>query len=377
MADRTIAALLLVVVMQGCGSSGVESAPRCTPGATQRCLCSAGVAGVQSCAPVGSWTPCSCLSHHDDAGPGGDDGAARADDGSRADGSEPPDGAPACPVQCTLWGQRCEASNAYAICVPSAARPGCNAWATFPTSCSDKRTCAAGSCSGACRAGELMFVVDVSSSMLDAEKWKITRCTLLSFVGSKESTFKMGLRTFPHSSKDCQVPLPSEIKTYAKSVFDQRLDKPSASSRTPIAAALRGLVPKFGDPDEGQYVVLLTDGSETCDGGGTSAVLDEVRSLRAQSIKTIAIGIGSSANMTLLHTVAREGGTGKALEAADAASLRAALVQVATLVRDCAAPCFDRECGSSCPGACISGGLGVCNAFGNCSYYEPFECKGL
>ncbi len=85
------------------------------------------------------------------------------------------------------------------------------------------------------------------------------------------------------------------------------LAEPSTQGFTPIAKALEDLDQTFGDPNEQQAVILVTDGDETC--ATADDVLAQVVRLRALGIKTFAVAIGAQANGELLSAVARAGGT--------------------------------------------------------------------
>lgn len=62
--------------------------------------------------------------------------------------------------------------------------------------------------------------------------------------------------------------------------FSSQLVTPAAVSSTPLGQALAGLDQSFGDPSQGEFVILLSDGSETC--GATSDAVDQAMLLASR-----------------------------------------------------------------------------------------------
>jgi len=207
--------------------------------------------------------------------------------------------------------------------------------------------------------------------MLDSNKWAYTKSTVIAFSEAYESVIKFGVRTFPDAV--CKASKSTVIALKNSATLKSKLTTPSASAQTPIADALKNIAPQFGDPNEGQYVLLITDGSETCDSKQTSAVLEAVTALRSKSISTIAIGIGTTANMTMLNEVAQKGGTGKAFLATDATKLTAVLKGIFSTIIDCSDTCFGKSCGGKC-GKCTKYSKSFCGPFGMCRCTP--DCSG-
>jgi hypothetical protein len=119
---------------------------------------------------------------------------------------------------------------------------------------------------------------------------------------------------------------------------------------TPVAGALRDAGNEFGAGDRcrGDFILLITDGNETCNGDPLAAA----REVAAKGIRIFVIGFGPSVQGSpRLNQVAQIGGTaqynnGQAFFAANPAGLDAALQAVFGAIQ-CATPCSND---GDCPG---------------------------
>lgn len=225
-------------------------------------------------------------------------------------------------------------------------------------------------------------MVDRSSSMAGS-KWRFVVTTLSSFAARYEGRAAVGVRAFP-GGNGCQVGAASTITVNDVSQAVASLEAPGSAAQTPIAEALRALAPRFGDPSEGQAVVLLTDGDETCADDPDQAVA-EAEVLFRSGVRTYAIGVSNQANPGLLDRIAAAGGTRTRRQANDAASLEQALDDILAELRTCAAPppppdggvgatcTVDAECTS---GSCMSTGpFGIVFPGGYCTQScQPGGC---
>lgn len=108
---------------------------------------------------------------------------------------------------------------------------------------------------------------------------------------------------------------------------------------TPIGATLAGLrgYAPFSDQQHPGYVLLMTDGDETCDGDPAA----ELRWLREnQQVQSFVVGFGSAVNAQSLSSMAQAGGTASATgssyyQADDEASLLQAFQSIASSVVSC------------------------------------------
>ncbi|MBM4320418.1 MAG: VWA domain-containing protein [Deltaproteobacteria bacterium] len=206
---------------------------------------------------------------------------------------------PACAEPCgEAWSTFCsEDGSAYRRCLPDPAQQGCTV-RSRRVPCDEGRSCVAGSCSGGCTRPQIVLAVDRSSSMA-GERWAMASEIIGEYCRAFAGTADIFIRLFPAAEAcgagdvvRCDGPPRQE---------------PSPLGETPIAAALQGLTATFGDPNEAEAVVLITDGDETCQEEQTA--LAPVRELARQDVATFAIGVSRAANGELLAAIAREGRT--------------------------------------------------------------------
>ena len=150
----------------------------------------------------------------------------------------------------------------------------------------------------------------------------------------------MGLRMFPASNGDsCGAEDVVSLAVNNGDAIESGLVPPSTDAQTPLAAALQGLSPAFGDPNDGQYAILITDGDETCSSDANAPVQEAARLARL-GVDTFVIGVSTQANATLLHQIAQAGRTGNARLVGNGAELGAALQAIFDELDGC-------ECGDS------------------------------
>ncbi|GAB4297578.1 MAG: hypothetical protein Kow0090_12890 [Myxococcota bacterium] len=206
-----------------------------------------------------------------------------------------------------LWSATCATDGyGYRICGVDEANPEC-AKESIRISCEEGRSCSSGKCSGKCLVPEIIFVVDRSSSMTES-RWRFMTEGLLEFVKGYQGRAEMGLRMFP-SGDGCYASSVVSVQknNYQNIQYTLLSSPPSTSASTPISASLADLKPYFGDPDEGQYAILLTDGGESCE--DEFAPVEVVKILRSQGIKTFVVGISTQANADLLAAMVDAAGT--------------------------------------------------------------------
>lgn len=206
--------------------------------------------------------------------------------------------------------------------------------------------CAEGEASAELVPANLLFVVDKSGSMncnppptdllclspekVDSEapsKWEITQEALTGDSGALptlagQEGISVGLLAFP-TDDFCAVPAAGELTVPMSALTTDHLGaltvglSLTADGQTPVAgatirglAALRGLIDS-GDITGKHYLVVMTDGAETCQVGALDDVLWYVEQANYYyGIKTYAIGApGSEAARALLSEIAVLGGT--------------------------------------------------------------------
>jgi hypothetical protein len=181
-------------------------------------------------------------------------------------------------------------------------------------------------CTGAgCAPPEVVLVVDRSASMSFNQTFTWVRDGLLQAMRPRDQVGLFGLRTFP-GDRPC-TPGPSlALRRDAADGLRGGLVPPSADGSSPVDAALRDIESMFGPPRDGQGVVLVVDGGDTC--RASADVTDKLSRLARSGIRTWVIGVNRTADPATLEAWARAGGTGQARTVTDRAALDAALEAV-------------------------------------------------
>jgi len=232
--------------------------------------------------------------------------------------------------------------------MPDPDRPGCTMQGRR-VPCDEGRGCVDGTCAGRCTRPEIVLVVDRSSSM-EGDRWDIVADTVGEFCELVGDTARVFLRLFPAADQcGAGVIRPCEGRPD---------EAPSPVGETPIAAALTGIGGTFGDPNEAEAVVLITDGDETCD--GEFDALPPVAEMRRADTETFAIGVTRQVNGDLLAAIAEAGGTTFGLlgyyRVDDRPELAGALLDVYARLGGC-------ECGeadAAGPPGCFQGRFARC-----------------
>lgn len=235
-----------------------------------------------------------------------------------------------CPGACTEGTRSC-GNQGFRVCMGedevSCPELGLN------VPCSAGNTCSNGQCAGACTIPRLSLAIDVSSSTVGAVNDAI-RFGVRDFAEKAKHYTQIRSAGFPRSFGDsCQSETLSQWYTAATDLsgLAESLTASQVSS-TPIAAALTSHN-TFGDPRQGDAVVLITDGGETC--GDADDVANAVRALRLRGLTVYALGLGAYDD-TLLDRVVALGG-GRLFAVSTAAEVTAALETIAS------------ELGATCP----------------------------
>ena len=168
---------------------------------------------------------------------------------------------------------------------------------------------------------------------------------------------------------------------------------------TPMAVSLAALnrYRQLKDPDRRNFIMLVSDGDDTCAADTSNDPVQAAADLFAGGIRTYVIGFGSGANPTVLTNVAIAGHTGNYFQADNQAELEQAMDQIVNeaLVEVC--DDRDNDCdqqtdedwpekGEVCTaqvGSCMGTGVWICNQAGDglvCDAHvstSPEVCDGL
>ncbi|MBI5526239.1 MAG: VWA domain-containing protein [Deltaproteobacteria bacterium] len=214
-------------------------------------------------------------------------------------------------------------------------------------------------------APNMLLVVDLSGSMDDyvsgwsgPTKWDVVKGAVKSIADKYAlNSIRFGLELFadPDQSGNCTAgKIHVGIADNNAAAIQNKMNAESPWSNTPIKGALDTANAYQGirDATRSNYVLLFTDGQETCD-ADQRAPVQAVKNLRANNIKTFVVGFGSGVDSALLAEMAAEGGTARPVPphyyAADTSvELSDAFEEIASIISAIGGPC-------SVPGL-----LGVC-----------------
>ncbi len=182
----------------------------------------------------------------------------------------------------------------------------------------------------------ILVAFDKSGSMSETingrSKWAIGTEAIKQLTAQHQANIRFGLLLFPGTSECSVPPVSVRVADQQASAIAQALDGSGPSGKTPIGAVLAAAanVPELADPNRANYVMLVTDGKETCNGNGVNST----RALFAKGIKTYVVGFGSGVDPANLSSMAVEGGTARAgtpkyYQADDQAALSAAFNAIA------------------------------------------------
>ena len=233
-----------------------------------------------------------------------------------------------------LWEQTCSGSGGFKVCGVDPTS-GCPRLSHF-VGCQAGNSCSAGQCKGACTVPEMIIALDRSSSM-EGASWEAVSEAVATFADAFEEQARLGFRAFPGGS-GCE---PGDIILPALdngAVIEGALQAPATASSTPVAASLTDLAGVFGDPNQSEGVIVITDGSETC--GDAADAVAAVVALRSRGTRVWAVGVGSAYDEVLLGEMAAAGGTGEARSAKSAEALTSVLVGVIAELGGC---CADKD----------------------------------
>ena len=181
----------------------------------------------------------------------------------------------------------------------------------------------------------LMLLQDVSSSMSDGtsngspSKWEQARNALISLVNNYgfSDLLEIGFDVFP-DRRDCHPEEPIVLDAApenGQNIYNV-LSRLELSQSTPLFMAMQNFLdtdyaPVFSQQDLDHYLVIVSDGMDTCgsepggspndSNGATAQQLGSMAKqlLETHGIMTIAIGFGSAADPEQLNAIASNGGT--------------------------------------------------------------------
>jgi hypothetical protein len=238
-----------------------------------------------------------------------------------------------CGSGCQLGQIQCSADGfGFQACGPDPVNPLVNSFGPrIPCALGD--ACQAGACQrAACLETEVMLLLDRSSSMLAGGTWDWVVAGLLEQLEARQDRNYFGYREFP-TGGGCTVGSPVVMSKNNALTIAASMTDPGIDSATPIAAALQGFHNLYGDPNDGQAVVLISDGDETC--ASQQEALTAAASLFRAGIPVAVLAVTQTANRAFLDQLAAAGGTGASHLVTSQQQLAAALDEIFVGLASC------------------------------------------
>jgi hypothetical protein len=213
---------------------------------------------------------------------------------------------------CTADATECLSETTFRQCADDGSRWGAE------TACDEGEACFGTRCLPYACSPRVLFLVDYSGSM--STHWPSVR-EAVNLIVAGNPDVRFGLKSFPGVNDfSCSVGASLEIPFAEDNgdVFDGWFEDNPPSGGTPLAAGLEAIETNaesiFGNL--GGTVIVLTDGQDTCYGGGggtpiTAFLAVVTATLRLEhEVPTYAIGYAFGGDTTELDTIANNGGTG-------------------------------------------------------------------
>ena len=188
----------------------------------------------------------------------------------------------------------------------------------------------------------------------DDSKWEIALGAIDLLLGRFGDQVSFGLQVFPHSedaavctgTEDCdgfgctQGNILVDVQGDAAEDISQALEETAPGCCTPTGHSLDALVGYEGlaDPGSDNFVLLVADGAENCDGDPVAAA--EALFAQDPPVRTFVVGFGTLINGNELNAIAEAGGTArdgelKYYQADDADELEARFIEIAGAALAC------------------------------------------
>ena len=160
----------------------------------------------------------------------------------------------------------------------------------------------------------MLIVLDRSASMTNSggtggSKWTIAGTAINNLLDDYGVRARFGLNMFAADDWCAAGTTYVAPADGTDSNIRTTIQPSDANSNTPITATMNALVGYAGlaDATRPNYILMITDGEETCDDFSSQAVTD----LAAQTppVKTFVVGFGSGVDPDQLNEMAEEGGT--------------------------------------------------------------------
>jgi len=207
---------------------------------------------------------------------------------------------------------------------------------------------------------DLLLVLDHSISM-GTQEWGQIRQAVSSLAQGFQGQLRLGLMLFPkRGGQDCDAGVVDvKVGDNTLGAINSVLNSTTPAGMTPMAGTLQNALSylKPIDTDRARYVLLMTDGYESCHGNALGAV----QALAAAGIKTYVLAFFTGYE-TELGALAQAGGTAKPTPpyhyVSDTGGLTQALKDIAKQVSCCGNGVVDGD--ETCDPGISSGNPGAC-----------------
>jgi Mg-chelatase subunit ChlD len=176
----------------------------------------------------------------------------------------------------------------------------------------------------------ILFLIDVSSSMLDGSKWGPAMTAITNMVVDDRNNYnRFGLAAFPSGQEGtwsldwCEVGASPEISMGGA---DSRLmivewaatPLPGITLNTPLLAGVERLINRPSGIEESDVtgvVIVITDGEDSCASDDPVSIADQLKEAVVEIVekhdaRVFSIGYGTDANEEQLNAIAAAGNTG-------------------------------------------------------------------
>jgi uncharacterized protein (TIGR03382 family) len=176
-----------------------------------------------------------------------------------------------------------------------------------------------------CTHARVLIVLDKSSSMVTGNaadgqlKWNAATSAVETLVETYGDTIDFGLMLFPDPSQCSPGSVKVDVGPATAGAITAALatPPPDAGNYTPMAESLDEALAylPLHDPNQRNYVLLVTDGWQWCDpydAGTRFDAVTSVENLAAAGIDTFVLGFGASVDVLNNNRMAAQGNTAKA-----------------------------------------------------------------
>ena len=218
-----------------------------------------------------------------------------------------------------------------------------------------------------CESPNVLLLLDRSGSMLDDNKWGQATQAISEVFVPYFDTLSFGLMTFPNSGAcgvtdgTLAIPVGETDGINLNEIYTT--SAPSDEALTPLSEAIRighAELAQIQTPQRRGYMILLTDGIETCapEALEDSAPIASAQRAANEGFKTYVIGFGSLVKRSTLREMARVGGTEQERLVSDQSQLSETLQAIIDSATTEICDRLDNDCdgyvdeGITCESAC-------------------------